>query len=94
MKHIRLMTKPFSRGGAERRKQHSGTDINQAADSRDSYRRILMRALSLILAAALVVAGSSMAGSSESGLPGVGTFAYAGTALKQAAPQSMLLAAR
>jgi hypothetical protein len=52
-----------------------------------------MRALSLILAAALVFAGSSVAGSSES-LPGVGTFAYAGSALTQAAPQSMVLAAR
>ena len=45
-----------------------------------------MRPLSLILAAALVVAGSSMAGSAESGLPGVGTFAYAGSAQAPAAP--------
>jgi hypothetical protein len=36
-----------------------------------------MRPLSLFLAAALVVVTTSMAGSSESGLPGVGTFAYA-----------------
>ena len=38
-----------------------------------------MRAFSLMLAFAFVLAGSSMAGSVESSLPGIGTFAY-GTA--------------
>jgi hypothetical protein len=52
-----------------------------------------MRPLSLILAAALVVATSSIAGSSESGLPGVGTFAY-GSTVASAAPQIAVLAAR
>jgi len=54
----------------------------------------MMRPLSLILAAALIVATSSMAGSSESGLPGVGTFTYAGSALAPAAPEIVVLAAR
>lgn len=53
-----------------------------------------MRPLSLILAAALMVATSSMAGSSESGLPGVGTFAYAGTALASAPSTAVALATR
>jgi len=34
---------------------------------------------SFILALAFVVAGSSMAGSAEGALPGVGTFAYTGS---------------
>jgi hypothetical protein len=54
----------------------------------------LMRPMCLILAAALFVATSSMAGSSESGMPGVGTFAYAGSTLAPAAPQTVVLAAR
>ena len=37
-----------------------------------------MRTVSFILAFVFVVAGSSMAGSVESGLPGVGTFSYNG----------------
>lgn len=53
-----------------------------------------MRPMCLILAAALFVATSSMAGSSESGMPGVGTFAYAGSTLAPAAPQTVVLAAR
>jgi hypothetical protein len=46
-----------------------------------------MRPLSLTIAAALVIASSSMAGSSESGLPGVGAFTFAGFAAT-GAPQS------
>lgn len=38
-----------------------------------------MRTLSIILAFAFVLAGASMAGSADSGLPGVGTFAYNGS---------------
>jgi hypothetical protein len=53
-----------------------------------------MRPLSLFLAAALVIVTTSMAGSSESGLPGVGTFAYASSTYAPAAPQIVILAAR
>jgi hypothetical protein len=35
-----------------------------------------MQILSFILAGALVLAGSTMAGSADGGLPGVGTFHY------------------
>ena len=38
-----------------------------------------MRIMSLILASAFVVAGISMAGSAETGLPGIGTFSYNGS---------------
>ena len=53
-----------------------------------------MRALSLILTFGFLIAGSSFAGSAESGLPGIGTFAYNGTPITTAAPQSMVVAAR
>ena len=37
-----------------------------------------MRTISFILAFAFILAGPSMAGSSDGSLPGVGTFAYSG----------------
>ncbi len=51
-----------------------------------------MRAL--ILAFAFVVAGPSMAGYAESGLPGIGTFAYNGSPVASPAPQIIVVAAR
>jgi hypothetical protein len=51
-----------------------------------------MRTLSFILAFAFVLAGPTMAGSSDSGLPGVGTFAYSGSPIS--ASQAMVVAAR
>ena len=51
-----------------------------------------MRTVSFILAFVFVVAGSSMAGSEESGLPGVGTFSYNGTPVVPS--QSLVVAAR
>lgn len=51
-----------------------------------------MRTVSFILAFAFVIAGSSMAGSAESGLPGVGTFSYNGTPV--APSQTLVVAAR
>jgi hypothetical protein len=52
-----------------------------------------MRVLSLILAAGLLLAGSTMAGSVQGTLPGVGTFSYSGTAIAQAS-QPVVVAAR
>lgn len=40
-----------------------------------------MRMLKLMLACAFLLAGSSMAGSAGTGLPGIGTFAYRGPAM-------------
>ena len=53
-----------------------------------------MRTLSFILAFAFVLAGPSMAGSSDSGLPGIGTFAYSGSPIVTSAPQAIVVAAR
>jgi hypothetical protein len=53
-----------------------------------------MRTMSFILAFAFVVAGSSMAGSAETGLPGIGTFSYNGAPVTTTAPHTMVVAAR
>jgi hypothetical protein len=53
-----------------------------------------MRTLSFILAVAFVLAGSSIAGSSDTGLPGVGTFAYNGSPIAAPAPSSIVVAVR
>ena len=44
-----------------------------------------MRILSFILALAFVLVGPSMAGSSDQGMPGIGTFAYGGSPLPASA---------
>jgi hypothetical protein len=51
-----------------------------------------MRTLSLILAFGFVLAGPSIAGSTDSGMPGVGTFAYTGSPIAVMAP--IVVAAR
>jgi len=53
-----------------------------------------MRTLSIFLAFAFVLAGPSMAGSVDNGLPGVGTFAYTGSHIVTSAPQAVVVAAR
>lgn len=45
-----------------------------------------MRTISFILAFAFVMAGPSMAGTSDNGLPGIGTFSYNGSPVVTAAP--------
>ena len=47
----------------------------------------------IILAFAFVLAGPSMAGSSDQALPGVGTFAYHGSPVATPASQPMVVAA-
>jgi len=51
-----------------------------------------MRTLSFILAFAFVIAGPSLAGSTDNSLPGIGTFAYNGSPIS--ASPAMLVAAR
>jgi len=51
-----------------------------------------MRTMNFILAFAFVLAGSSMAGSAENGLPGVGTFSYNGSPV--VASHALVVAAR
>jgi len=53
-----------------------------------------MRTLSFILAFAFVLAGPSIAGVSDSGLAGIGTFAYSGSTVVTSAPHSLMVAAR
>ena len=52
-----------------------------------------MRSFSFIRAFAFLLAGPSMAGSSE-GLPGIGTFSYNGSTVANPAPQALVVAAR
>lgn len=52
-----------------------------------------MRTFSFILALVFVLAGPSMAGSPDSTLPGVGTFAYNGSPIASSAPQGIVVAA-
>ena len=52
-----------------------------------------MRTTSFILAFAFILAGPSMAGSSDQGLPGVGTFAYNGSPVAPPVSQPMVVAA-
>jgi hypothetical protein len=53
-----------------------------------------MRTVSFILAFAFILAGPSMAGSSDNGLPGVGTFSYNGSPATTSASESLIVAAR
>ena len=61
-----------------------------APDTGDSQ----MRTLSFILAFAFILAGPSIAGSSDNGLPGIGTFAYNGSPVAGPDSQAMVVAAR
>jgi hypothetical protein len=60
---------------------------NQTGDSQ-------MKTLSFVLAFAFLLVGPSMAGSSDTGLPGIGTFAYSGSPIVTSAPQAIMVAAR
>ena len=53
-----------------------------------------MRTLSFILAFAFVLVGPSIAGSLDGSLPGIGTFAYSGSAIVTTAPPAIVVAAR
>ena len=53
-----------------------------------------MRTTSFILAFAFILAGPSMADSSDQNLPGVGTFAYQGSPIAKAASQTIVVAAK
>ena len=84
-----------SRFGADTRKQPlvislTAKTAGAGIQNGDSH----MRTLSFILALAFVVAGSSLAGSSEAGLPGIGTFAYNGSPIAASAVQAIVVAAR
>jgi hypothetical protein len=83
-------TKPFFAFAAELRKPRKvikrPTNGGQRRQQEPGDRQ--MHIASFILALAFVLAGSSMAGSIEGSLPGIGTFAYGGT------PAAIVVAAR
>ena len=54
--------------------------------------RLQMRTVSFIFAFAMLFLGPSMAGTSDSGLPGVGTFAYGGSVGAQGQPNVLMAA--
>jgi hypothetical protein len=60
-----------------------------AANTGDSQ----MRTLSFILAFAFVLAVPSVVSSSETSLPGIGTFAYSGSPIVTSAPETVVVAA-
>jgi hypothetical protein len=53
-----------------------------------------VQTLSFILAFAFILVGPTMAGSCDSSLPGVGTFAYNGSPVAVSVPRAILIAAR
>ena len=53
-----------------------------------------MQSLSFILALVFVLAGPTLAGSSDGNLPGIGAFAYNGSPIVTSAPQAVVVAAR
>jgi hypothetical protein len=87
-------TKPFFAFGAELRKRPMviNAATNTAPSATGTNRRNQMRTMSIILAFAFVMAGTSMAGSAETGLPGIGTFSYNGSPM--ATPHTLVVAAR
>ena len=95
MKQFSWATKPFSAFGADVRKQPLVINLaNETADTAGSRtRRLKMRTVSFILAFAFILAGPSMAGSSD-GVPGIGTFSYNGSPVTDSAPQTLVVAAR
>jgi hypothetical protein len=78
---------PETTGGYEIANETAGTAGTKPGDSQ-------MRTISFILAFAFVLAGPSMAGSADNGLPGIGTFAYHGSPVTVAASQPLVLAAK
>jgi len=52
-----------------------------------------MRTISFILAFAFILAGPSIAGSSDNSLPGIGTFPYHGSPVATPAPHAVVVAA-
>jgi hypothetical protein len=90
------VTKPFPASA-----QTSGNGAWLSISQRNGGQRrqpnpetVKMQTLSFILAFAFVLAGPTIAGSSDSSLPGIGTFAYNGSSIAVSAPQTIIVAAR
>jgi hypothetical protein len=53
-----------------------------------------MQTLSFIVVFAFMVVWPALAGNSDAGRPGIGTFAYSGSPIAVSAPQAIVVAAR
>lgn len=95
MKQMSAPKKPFSALGADIWKQPTVIKLTtNGGDAGTETGDSQMRTISFILAFAFILAGPSMAGSSENGLPGIGTFAYNGSPVVPTAAQLMVVAAK
>jgi hypothetical protein len=97
MKQFSCAMKPFSVFGADVRKRPAAITCStrrRALPATDNRRQSQMRTTSFILAFAFILAGPSMAGSSDQQLPGVGTFAYIGSPVATPASLPMVVAAK
>jgi hypothetical protein len=72
-------TKPFFVCAADIRKRPLVINLPTTRRTAPPIWRRQMRTISFILAFAFVLAGPSLAGSSDGNLPGIGTFAYNGS---------------
>jgi hypothetical protein len=79
-------SKPFFACSAELRKPLMVIKRPTNSVGKNSFGDSQMRTVSFVLALTFLVAGSSMAGSVESSLPGVGTFTYNGSPIVTPAP--------
>ena len=77
---------PETADGYHSANETAGTPGTKTGDSH-------MRTISFILAFAFILAGPSIAGSSDNGLPGIGTFSYNGAPVTNSAPPSIVVAA-
>lgn len=84
----------FGRRCAETSRDYQVVNETAGAGPRPTTGDSQMRTFSFILAFAFVLAGPSVAGSADQGLPGVGTFAYHGSPVATAAFQPMIVAAK
>jgi hypothetical protein len=79
-KQISQATKPFSVFEQTSGNSHWLSVTHEMAHSASARkRRQPMRTISFILGFAFILAGPSIAGSSEGSLPGIGTFSYSGS---------------
>jgi hypothetical protein len=74
-----------------RRTQETGDGYQSCNKTADSARNLMpgdsqMRSMNFILAFAFLMVAPSLAGSSDNGLPGIGTFSYSGSPIITSAP--------
>jgi hypothetical protein len=79
-KQFSQTTKPFSASEQTSGNSHWLSSYQRSSAQRcDLDRREPMRTISFILGFAFILAGPSIAGSSDGSLPGIGTFSYNGS---------------